>query len=241
MHDLKVLKEFLELPNNPKYVFNKFKITKHIFKKGTQPNESFLYIEGKKKNKILFVSHADMINSDKSVVKMENNNFVAYNKLNQRAILGADDRAGCAILYLLIDSGHSILILNGEETGCVGSRFLSTTKYLDIINNHICMIQLDKSGFKEFKTYDVGTVNFENYIKSQTNFKLIPNSSFTDIKILCKSICGANFGIGYYNEHTYFEYINVKEWVKTLKSIRILIKDLEKQEQFKLNKENEKY
>ena len=32
--------------------------------------------------------------------------------------IGADDRAGCAILWLLKDSGHSLLVTNGEEIGC---------------------------------------------------------------------------------------------------------------------------
>ena len=39
--------------------------------------------------------------------------------------IGADDRAGCAMLWLLRDSGHSLLILDGEEHGQVGAAFFA--------------------------------------------------------------------------------------------------------------------
>ena len=48
-----------------------------------------------------------------------------------------------------------------------------------------------------------------------------PNrSSFTDICTLCKTICGVNFSIGYYNEHSKDEYLNVNEWLNTYEMVK---------------------
>jgi di/tripeptidase len=40
--------------------------------------------------------------------------------------------------------------------------------------------------------------------------------SFSDISFVCTRIPGANLGVGYYNEHTPAEYVDIAEWKSTL-------------------------
>jgi hypothetical protein len=85
---------------------------------------------------------------------------------NPKAGIGADDRAGCAMLYLLRKSGHSILITDGEEHGRQGSHYLVNhfPELCSELNNHRFMIQLDRRNARDFKCYDVGTANFTKFI-----------------------------------------------------------------------------
>jgi hypothetical protein len=85
------------------------------------------------------------------------------------------------------------------------------------INSHQFMVQFDRQGSTDFKCYNVGTPEFRKFISKETSF-IEPNLySFTDITLLCNSVCGVNLSVGYYNEHTSQETINYKEWFNTLK------------------------
>jgi hypothetical protein len=56
-----------------------------------------------------------------------------FQSANRIRGIGADDRAGCAILWLLKDLGHSLLITDGEEKGGIGSKWLmNDTENADI-------------------------------------------------------------------------------------------------------------
>ena len=125
-HDIEVLKEFLGFPiNNSDNVFDKFlQIPNNIYHADPEKNERrFIYIPGSRQNKVVLVAHADTIckNNDSRVEFYEENDFF-YGKDN--SFLPADDRAGCAILWLLKDSGHSLLITDGEEDGKIGANYI---------------------------------------------------------------------------------------------------------------------
>lgn len=137
--------------------------------------------------------------------------------------LGADDRAGCALVWLLRDMGHSILITNGEEQRQKGSNYLMNQHHdiADQINSqHQFVIQVDRRNGRDFKCYSVGTDEFRAYVSRVTGFSEPDRRSYTDIVALCRNICGVNLSIGYYNEHTEDEYLVVSEWKNTLNLCR---------------------
>ena len=246
MTDIDLLKEFLEFPVwSSKPVFDKFKsIDNHIFREsGENDKQRFLFINGRKENKAVLIAHADtycdkskIAYNQKHFVKDEDGYFVALNEAGEKTLLGADDRAGCAILWALKDSGHSILVTDGEETGLIGSGWLikNNPDIAELLNRHQFMIQFDRRNSTDYKCYYVGTDEFRKYIEQNTNYIEPDRSSRTDICKLCTDICGVNFSVGYYEEHTVKEKIDYNQWLHTLNMARkLLSQDLPR---FKLKK-----
>ena len=206
-------------------IFEKFATVKDSIQRG-RGLERFLFIKGVRNHKVLFVAHADTYwdsnyNDYESGLKLiDCKDGVVRNK---NGGLGADDRAGCAIIWLLKDMGHSILITNGEEHGRIGSNWLinENSDIADEINsNHQFCIQLDRRNARDFKCYSVGTDDFRAYVSEITGYSEPDRRSSTDIVTLCRDVCGVNLSVGYYNEHSENEYLVVDEWLNTLNMCR---------------------
>lgn len=241
----KVLERFLSVSvNDNDEIFDIFKdLPNAVFRQGEKPNERFVYIKGTRDDKVLLVAHADTvwdknwIGKNKNYTQKLGYSFGAY--YNKNSFLdfgiGADDRAGCAILYLLRNSGHSILIVDGEEHGQVGSNFLKRENkdIYDEINNHCYALQFDRRNKGDYKCYNIPvTVNFKDFIETNLGFSDAGKKSRTDIVVLCDKICGANLSIGYYDEHTRFESLEYKTWLKTYKKVSQMLE--KEQEHFNL-------
>ncbi|MCL2814580.1 MAG: hypothetical protein FWD23_08270, partial [Oscillospiraceae bacterium] len=131
--------------------------------------------------------------------------------------IGADDRAGCALLWLFKDSGHNILVINGEERGQPTAHYL-VSEHSDIlreIQNSSFMIEFDRRNAKDYKVYYIPvTAEFQDYLERETGYSESDKSAVTDICVLCtEGCCGANVSVCYYDEHSPDECINVKEWL----------------------------
>lgn len=148
--DIEVLKEFLRFPKwTADQVFEKFRsIPGIIYRKDLNNNKKrFLFLEGQKADKVVLVAHADtFFDSSYWSEPVEHNiteiDGVIYSQNETEVLntagLGADDRAGCAMLWLLRNSGHSLLITDGEENGMIGSKWLmgKNKGVAKIINSH---------------------------------------------------------------------------------------------------------
>ena len=189
--------------------------------------ERFIYVPGTRPDRALLVAHAD------TVFDEEYGNLPQPHTLHRcgdmihgsGSPIGADDRAGCAMLWHMRASGHSLLITDGEEAGGIGSRWLMQENE-DIareINAHSFMVQLDRKNGADFKTYDVGTQAFKDYIAEETGFTDAGSDCFTDICLLSRELCGVNFSVGYYAPHTDCEYLNYREWIHSLRVVRSLL------------------
>lgn len=226
MNDIDTLMDFLKCPlENSEEVFNKFACIPGAIHRG-QGLEQFLFIEGTRKNRVLLVAHADTYwdqnyggNGNKPQNIVNQNGIIQ----NENGGLGADDRAGCAMIYLLKDLGHSILITNGEEHGRKGSNWLMRCNHdiADKINHeHQFIVQLDRRNASDFKCYSVGTDEFRNYVHRITGYEEADRSSYTDIVTICRDVCGVNLSIGYCNEHSPSEHLVIDEWENTLNICR---------------------
>lgn len=217
-NDIDILMEFLNFPQNESdEIFKKFATIPGAMEFGKGDKKS-IYITGTRKDKVLLIAHADTVSKN-----YQKQNLIIENNIikNTNGIIGADDRSGCAILWLLKDLGHSILITNGEEKGCKGSRYLMDRHYniFEDLNQHQFMVEFDSRGSTDFKTYFVGSNDFDKYINKSIGYKKV-NGKYTDICVLCETICGVNLSVGYYNEHTNKEYLNLDEWQNTLNVAR---------------------
>jgi hypothetical protein len=135
----------------------------------------------------------------------------------------------------LKDSGHNLLITDGEELGQIAARWLvnHNTDIAKIIYNSSFIIQFDRRNGNEYKFYDIPVSNeFENYIQQETGYTNAGKDSFTDIVTLCRSLescCGVNLSVGYYHEHCPSETLNIEEWRNTLKiAEKMLAKQLKR-------------
>ena len=185
----------------------------------------WVYIEGTNKNPVCIVAHADTVHrTEPSKIYHDPKARVCWSPSG----LGADDRAGCYAAWKLwnkLKGKHSVLITTGEESGGIGARNAAAFLGDDLEKNSF-FIQLDRRGHSDAVFYDVSTNEFEDYIlESLPRFKH-EHGSFTDICILCPTAgrCGVNLSIGYRNEHTKHEYLNLKSMEKTIGDITQFLK-----------------
>jgi len=197
MHpDIDILLDFLRYPlGSTESIFERFTRLPNAQSFGNG-NERSVFVPGSRRNKVLLIAHADTF-WDNDAAYSSIGEIVVENGLisNPTSGLGADDRAGCAILWLLKDIGHSLLITSGEEKGSLASKNLteSHTRFLKTLNeDHQFMVQFDRCNGKDFKCYDVGSDDFRKYIEKTIHYIEADRKRSTDIKYLCKTVCGVN-------------------------------------------------
>ncbi len=218
--DCQVLREFLLLQHRAEAVLDRFARLPDAVEEKHREKEGFVYIPGTRENAVLLVAHADTVGEEDLAVELAEDERIIRNR---RGILGADDRAGCAMLWLLRNTGHGLLVTDGEEYGSVGARFLKEAfpdRYDEINSRYRFMIQIDRCGSADFKCYNAGTPEFRRYIGEKTHFAEPDRMRSTDIVHLCRNICGVNLSCGYHREHTAEEYLVKAEWRNTLELLR---------------------
>ena len=209
----------------------------------------FYFKPGTREDRILLIAHADTvwdkrykdfglidakywdaIEKEGYVQEKPVETFDAFYSGSKHYGLGADDRAGAAIAWLLKDSGNSILITDCEEIGAFSARCLMGDEYLrDIINSHRYMLQFDLNGKNQFKCYSAGSDDFKAMMEIKTKSEMLPNFSFTDVAVLGEKVCGANLATGYKFEHTPYELLVKKDWYKCYKIAKKLSKSMHQQ------------
>ncbi|MCX7612109.1 MAG: hypothetical protein N2043_11040, partial [Ignavibacterium sp.] len=112
-----ILLEFLSYPlNSSDEIFKRFStIPNSKLFIGNKPGERFLFIEGNREDAATLVAHADTVfNNVGQHDIIEDEDFFISGNPNYG--IGADDRAGCAMVWLLKDLGHHLLICDYEES-----------------------------------------------------------------------------------------------------------------------------
>ncbi len=184
--------------------------------------ERFVYVPGSRKDRILLVAHADTVwdceyGRAPSDTDLGFEDGVFFSK-NPQCGIGADDRAGCAMLYALRNCGHSLLLVGGEERGKKGAWFLRKhkPKLFKELNRHKFMIELDWCGTNSclFNQVDY-TDKFKNYIENTLGVRDSQMKGGCDLYVLCHKVCGVNVGVGYHNYHLPKETLVLKEWENT--------------------------
>jgi hypothetical protein len=186
------------------------------------PLEHFVYVPGTRpvESRVLLVAHADTVWDEE------------YGNDDEEGGIGADDRAGCAIVWILhqLGLGHSLLITSGEEQGQQGAHAAIAHMRGEIQEKHVFAVQFDRRNATDIKFYHVATPGFEQYVLQKTGYTMPDRASRTDICVLCNpniNFNGANLSVGYYDEHTNEESINEDEWLNTLQVARTWLSPLD--------------
>ena len=220
-----ILDQFLNIPiASSQSVFEIFaQLPGAIWRKGKKPLQQFVYVPGTREDRVVLVAHADTVwdafygNPQEAVLCYEDG---IYHSGNEKCGIGADDRAGCAMVWSLRNSGHSLLILDGEEKGKIGARYLrrSHKKLFRELNRHRFMLELDWAGAGGclFNQVD-NSQTFKDYI--QTTFVDSQKGGGCDLQILCRDICGANLSTGWHGCHTPREQLSLAQWEENLQNL----------------------
>lgn len=138
--------------------------------------------------------------------------------------LGADDRAGVFAIMKIVALGQRphVIITTDEESGCIGANKLAG-KMKTFPAPLKFMIQLDRRNDKDAVYYDCDNEEFEKFI---TPFGFETEwGSFTDISILAPAwkVAAVNFSVGYRDEHSQVERLNVDALFDTIDKVQTIL------------------
>lgn len=141
---------------------------------------------------------------------------------------GFDDRTGIAIILQILMNGYKphVIFTSGEESGGIGARnLISNYPQIPFQLKPKFLIELDRQGENDSVFYCCDNKHFEKYINS-FGFKTA-TGTFTDISILMPAwdICGVNFSVGYWDEHTKLERLDVDVMNDTYEKIINILED----------------
>ena len=148
---------------------------------------------------------------------------------------GFDDKAGVFAILKIIQKGFRphIIFTTDEELGGLGALDL-VEKFEDCPFKKIkYIIELDRANEVDCVFYNCYNPKFIEYVES---FGFIESwGSFSDIDVICQDwgIAGVNLSIGYKNEHTASETLNINALFKTIEKVIQMLKDVENIEPFK--------
>jgi len=181
-----------------------------------------VYIKGTRDDRVLLVAHTDTV-WGKAKIKLKKDGHVVTSAVEGVGI-GADDRAGVAALWALRKSGHSLLIVPEEETGCRGSGYIA--KHSATVFDERFAIQFDRRGSKDLVFYDGANGEFVAFMEENMVGYAEAVGSFSDICELCPAlgIAGVNVSIGFRCEHTAAESLDLADWRRTVTKISSLLK-----------------
>lgn len=198
----------------------------------------YVYIPGTREDAILLVAHADTVWDDppsgiiwKGNIATPYHSYVRKKKKKGRAYsqvtrgLGADDRVGVAMVDLLRDTGHGILITDDEEVGCLGAISAVQQIYQDLAKYHFA-VEIDRRGDREYVFYDVSTPEFEEFIYDHFGPEWSRGEgSISDITVIGGGvgICAVNLAAGYMFEHTSSEIFFFDAWKRTYEGLCALV------------------
>ncbi|MBR5095465.1 MAG: hypothetical protein IK095_10235 [Oscillospiraceae bacterium] len=227
----RVLARFLAMPiSSPDEVFAAFRDLPGAIESHGGEKQGYLYVPGTRPDRVVLAAHADTF-FDRAYHGQELSNTAVledgvYHGTDPSASIGADDRSGCAILWLLRDMGHSLLILDGEEHGQIGSHYLKEQdpELFREINEHSYIVQFDRRGSSDLRFYSLPVTGaFVSFIREKTGYQDVTGPGRTDIVALCRDVCGVNLSVGYYREHHADEILAVEEWRHTLHIAREML------------------
>jgi len=183
---------------------------------------NILVIKGKTNMYPCVVSHMDTVHdfvpNFKVYKDIDNDDVLFAMNGKQRVGIGGDDKCGVfACLYLLKTIPQiKVVFFSREENGCKGSMGVNKTFFA----NCRYLIQLDRRGNKDFiQTYwGNKTVSHEfssevGFTKKKYKYKN-KTGTVTDVMKLWYNKVGVsciNLSCGYYNPHTDYEYISIKD------------------------------
>lgn len=180
------------------------------------------YLYGKGEVPIMLVAHLDTVHTEiPSDLYFDSEQGIMWSPQG----IGGDDRCGVyMILKLIKDYKPHVMFLEDEEIGCIGAGKMVEKLEKPQIN---FIIELDRRGRDDCVFYDCDNKDFKEYIKG-FGFQE-QQGTYSDI---CKispewDVASVNLSVGYKNEHTFSETINVNYMLETYQKVINILEDKE--------------
>lgn len=202
----------------------------YIKKLGFSPTvlaEGCIFVTTDAKSDTLFSAHVDTCHdkaeSDGSYQEIEYDPIMRYiflPKDSKSSCLGADDGAGIYMLLKMMESKvpGGYLFATGEEVGGIGCRAV-LSKHKDVLENYSRAVAFDRAGDFEVICTQGGRVCASIAAGSELatalsvgelSYEVSHKGSFTDTKVYADVVDECfNIGVGYYDQHTQREQLNV--------------------------------
>lgn len=185
-------------------------LTKELANKGYTPISGDGYIYAKGTFPVMLVAHMDTVHKElvKQIVYSSSNNIISSPQG-----IGGDDRAGIYMILKIIEQHKcTVLFVEDEEIGCIGSRKFAKTDLCKGIKDINYIIELDRMGQNDAVFYECDNPEFEDFILKDKAWQL-NYGTYTDIVELAPviGVAAVNFSCGYYNPHTTREYVKLDE------------------------------
>lgn len=221
--DYKLLEHLISLNQNQ----TKEMLSKHLKKNYSNVIETADYLIAEGEIPIALVAHMDTVFERFPKRRCELYYDVKKGIMWSPFGAGFDDRAGIFAILKIIEDGYRphIIFTCDEEIGSLGAKKLAEKDPKSIFDELKYLIELDRA-------YDVDCVFYDNFNKDFTYY--IESFGFEqdigtscDIKWICPEwkISGANLSIGYENQHTASEILNVNVLFSTIMKVREMLDD----------------
>ena len=193
----------------------------------------YIYAEGS--IPIALVAHLDTVfekdKEDRSFLYYDTRKGVMWNPNGA----GFDDRAGVFAILKIIRDGYRphVIFTTDEEIGAIGATILTEDSHKSPFKELKYVIELDRANEVDCVFYDCYNEEFIDFVE-QYGF-LEAWGTFSDIDVICSEwgIAGVNLSIGYKDEHTTSETLNVNAMFSTIKKVEKMLEEHEKAEFFK--------
>lgn len=198
----------------------KVKLYKELKEYGYHPvvTEDYIYAEGK--IPIALMAHMDTVFPEETRQNLSIFKVLETSIIGALEGLGADDRAGIIMIMEILaktDSRPHVIFTCNEETTLDGAYELAYrgNPFKDL--GYI--IQLDRHGINDCVFYGDTNMAFHEYVESFGFVTAL--GTYTDIDIICPhwKISGVNLSVGYRDEHTVNETLNIDFWASTYNKV----------------------
>ena len=189
--------------------------------------KNYIYAKGDDKLGVCLVAHLDTVYEEKTrhLMRIYRDENVVWSPDG----LGADDRAGITMIMYLLEHTNfrPYIIFTHDEEKYVGGAF-SLVDFAELSIGLKYLIELDRQGANDCVFYGCNNEEFIRYIEN-FGFQFQPGS-YTDIDILCPEwdIAGVNLSVGYFREHSYGEYWEIKLWKQTYEKLLQILEHTQK-------------
>lgn len=203
---------------------NKYEVKEYMYKfleaykYNVVVEDGFLYAKGDVP--VMLLAHTDTVHKELVKTIIEEND-----KISSPEGIGGDDRCGIFMIMNVVKELHcSVLLCDDEETGGIGARKFTKSKYAKGINVNY-LIEFDRKGSNDAVFYECDNKEFTDFVCDNTGFKEA-YGTFSDISIVAPVLktAAVNLSCGYYNAHTTSEYVLYDEMMDVVAAAKSLIK-----------------
>lgn len=205
-------------------------LKKHLARELTKTHKNvikadgYLYAEGT--YPVMLVAHMDTVHKD---YHKWFNYEQKGNKISCPEGIGGDDRCGIyMILQVIKEINCSVVFTEDEEIGCVGAgKFADAVLEKKLVPAKVnYIIEFDRRGKDDAVYYYLDNKDFERFVtESSGGYFRTASGSYSDICDIAPvmDVAAVNLSCGYYNEHTFNEYVMKDQMLTNIKKAKMII------------------